>query len=178
MLSFFLYFCVSLNFLVVSTVWILGNFMTQLLYIYLQQKVFTTSFSICLFSSTWISLQHKVPFTNFTFLHSHFFLIIISSYISKTSQQSKKVAQWLAQISESFKIKISPHWQMLRFDCTPNKFGPFGRCLPRLHWQILTDNCKNIDSWKQAGHNVVLIPASWPPGGFADVDLPWICNSM
>ena len=43
---------------------------------------------------------------------------------------------------------------------------------------ILTDNDKNIDFSKQAGHNVVLIRAYWPPGGFADFDLPWICNSM
>ena len=158
-LSFFLYFCVSLNFVEVSTVWILGNF------VYLQQKVFTTSFSICLFSSTWISLQHKAPFTDFTFFHSH-------------SQQSNKVTQWFAQIVESFKIKISPRWHMLRFDYTTNAFGPFGRCLPLLHWQILTDNDKNIDFSKQAGHNIVLIPAYWPPGGFADVDLAWVCNSM
>jgi len=57
---------------------------------------------------------------------------------------------------------------MLRFDCTANAFGPFGRCLPLLHPQILTDNDKNIDFSKQAGHNVVLIPAYWPPRGFAD----------
>ena len=47
-----------------------------------------------------------------------------------------------------------------------------------LHRQILTDNDKNIDFSKQLGHNVVLIPIYWPPGGFVDVDLPWICNSM
>ena len=37
---------------------------------------------------------------------------------------------------------------------------------------------KNIDFSKQAAHNVVLLPAYCPPGGFADVDLPWICNRM
>ena len=41
-----------------------------------------------------------------------------------------------------------------------------------LHRQILTDNDKNIDFSKQLGHNVVLIPIYWPPGGFVDVDLP------
>ena len=61
---------------------------------------------------------------------------------------------------------------MLRFDCTTNAFGPFGRCLPLLHRQILTDNDKNIDFSRQAGQTVVLIPAYWPPRGFADVDLP------
>ena len=96
--------------------------------------------------------------------------------ISKTSQQLSKVTQWFAQIFES--VKISPRWHMLPFDCTANAFEPFGRCLPLLHRQILIDNDKNIDSSKQAGHNVVLIPAYWPPGGFADVDLPWICNGM
>ena len=90
--------------------------------------------------------------------------------ISKTSQQLSKVTQWFAQIFES--VKISPRWHMLPFDCTANAFEPFGRCLPLLHRQILIDNDKNIDSSKQAGHNVVLIPAYWPPGGFADVDLP------
>ena len=34
-----------------------------------------------------------------------------------------------------------------------------------------SDNDKNIDFSKQAGHNIVLIPAYWPPGGFVDVDL-------
>ena len=92
--------------------------------------------------------------------------------ISKTSQQSNKVTQWFAQIFESVKIKISPRWHMLRFDCTANALRPFGRCLPLLHRQILTDNEKNRDFSKQEGHNVVLIPAYWPPGGFADVDLP------
>ena len=38
--------------------------------------------------------------------------------------------------------------------------------------KFLTDNDKNIDLSKQAGHNVVLIPTYSPPGGFADVDLP------
>ena len=38
--------------------------------------------------------------------------------------------------------------------------------------KFFTDNDKNIDFSKQTGHNVVLIPAYWPPGGFADVDLP------
>ena len=41
-----------------------------------------------------------------------------------------------------------------------------------LHQQILTDNDENIDFSKQLGHNVVLIPIYWPPGGFVDVDLP------
>ena len=36
----------------------------------------------------------------------------------------------------------------------------------------LKPNDKNIDFSKQAGHNVVLIRAYWPPGGFADFDLP------
>ena len=35
-----------------------------------------------------------------------------------------------------------------------------------------SDNDKNIDFSKQTGHNIVLIPAYWPPGGFVDVDLP------
>ena len=35
-----------------------------------------------------------------------------------------------------------------------------------------SDNDKNIDFSKQAGHNIALIPAYWPPGGFVDVDLP------
>ena len=61
---------------------------------------------------------------------------------------------------------------MLRFYYTTNVFGPFGRCLPLLHRQILTDNDKNRDFLKQARHNVVLIPTYWPPGGFADVYLP------
>ena len=61
---------------------------------------------------------------------------------------------------------------MLRFDCTTNAFELFGRCLPLLHRQILTDKDKNIDFSKQLGHNVVLIPTYWPPGGFVDVDLP------
>lgn len=61
---------------------------------------------------------------------------------------------------------------MLRFDCTTNAFEPFGRCLPLLHRQILTDNDKNIDFSKQLDHNVGLIPIYWPPGGFVDVDLP------
>ena len=35
-----------------------------------------------------------------------------------------------------------------------------------------SDNDNNIDFSKQAGHNIALIPAYWPPGGFVDVDFP------
>ena len=84
-------------------------------------------------SSVTFNVEKKTNKNKLLYYITFSYTTLISSYISKTSQQSKKVAQWLAQISESFKIKISPHWQMLRFDCTPNKFGPFGRCLPRLH---------------------------------------------
>ena len=88
--------------------WILGNFWHSSFKYTSSKKFSLPPFpSVCFLPhGSAFSIKHPSPTS--PFFTPIFLKIIISSYISKTSQQPNKVTQWFAQIFERVKIKISP----------------------------------------------------------------------